>query len=250
MQIDRIHPDRATVDLHELLEGLRLGERAPADRPYLILNMIATADGAATIGGRTRALGGEHDRALFHALREQADAVMAGAGTATIERYGRLVREPDRRRRRANRGLRPEPVACLVSGDLTVSADIPLLQEPESRALILTRDESELGPVPASVEYLREPADGHELAPFLRRLRTEHDVRLVLCEGGPRLNRGLLEEGLVDELFLAVAPILAGGSPATTIVAGVTLPDSVDLELVWCLEGAGFLFPRYAVRRG
>ncbi len=249
MLIDRIHPDRATVDLNELVEGLRLGDRGPADRPYLILNMVATADGAATVGGRTRGLGGEHDRALFHGLREQVDAVMAGAGTASIERYGRLVRDPERRRRRAERGLAPEPIACLVSGDLSLSADIPLLQEPEARALILTRGGEELGPVPATVEYVRETPDGHELRPFLERLRSEHDVRFVLCEGGPRLNRGLLEEGLVDELFLAVAPMLVGGSPATTIVAGVTLPDSVDLELIWCLEGDGFLFPRYAVTR-
>ena len=69
----------------------------------------------------------------------------------------------------------------------------------------------------------------------------------MLCEGGPRLNRGLLEEGLVDELFLAIAPTLVGGTPSTTIVAGTTLSDSIDLDLTWCLAGDGYLFPRYSV---
>ena len=161
MLIDRIHPEPATVDLTELLDGLRLGDLAPPDRPYLVLNMIASADGAATIGGRTRSLGGEHDRALFHGLREQVDAVMAGAGTAGIERYGRTVRDPERRRRRTERGLAAEPLACIVSGHLSLAPEIPLLQEPESRVLILTREAEELGSLPAEVEYLREAPGGH-----------------------------------------------------------------------------------------
>jgi len=247
--IDSIYPDRATLEVDDLLDGLGLPGRAPADRPYLVVNMVATADGAATIAGRTRGLGGEHDRALFHGLRGQVDAVLAGASTVATERYGRLVRHPAGRERRRSRGLAPDPLACLVSGHLSLPPDLPLLQDPESRAVILTRSEGDLGPLPAAVEYLREPPGGRELAPFLRRLRADHGVRSLLCEGGPKVNRALLAEGLVDELFLSTAPQLAGGAPATTIVAGALLPEPVQLELLWCLEGDGHLFARYALHK-
>ena len=60
----------------------------PAARPFLLLNMIATADGRATIGGRTAPLANRADYELFHALRERADAVMVGAGTVRVEGYG------------------------------------------------------------------------------------------------------------------------------------------------------------------
>jgi len=247
--IQRIHPDRATLVAEEAVAGLRLGDRAPADRPYLVLNMIVTADGAAAVAGRTGPLDGPADRAVFHGLRTQVDAVMVGATTVAVERYGRLVREPRRRERRQAAGLAPDPLACVVSGHLSLPADVPLLQDPDSRVLVLTRLEGDVGPVAAELEYLREPPGGSELAPFLGRLRSDHGVRSVLCEGGPKVNSALLAEGLVDELFLTVAPTLVGGTPSVTLVRGPLLGVPAELELVWCLEAGGFLFLRYALRR-
>lgn len=245
----RVFPDAGPTSPEEATSGLLLADRAPEDRPYLVLNMIATVDGAASIAGRTKALGSDVDRALFHGLRTQVDAVMVGANTAAIERYGRLVGDEERRERRRREGLAPDPAACLVSGHLSLPPEIPLLQDPASRVLVLTRADGDLGPNVASVEYVREPSGGSELSPFMRRLRTEHGLRTVLCEGGPKLNSALLVEGLVDELYLSLAPKLVGGSPAVTIVAGRTLPDPLELELLSCLEGEGYLFLRYRLRR-
>ena len=249
MALRQIHPEPRRLTAEEATSGLDLGGRAPPDRPYVVVNMIETADGAAAIAGRTKALGDDTDRAIFHGLRTQADAVMVGANTAGIERYGRLVRDESRRERRLREGLAADPIACVVSGHLSLPAEIPLLQDPESRVLVLTRLDGELGPAAARVEYLREPPGGAELAPFLARLRADYGVRSVLCEGGPKLNSALLVEGLVVELFLSLAPKLAGGSPALTIVAGRTLPAPVELELLSCFEDDGYLFLRYAVGR-
>lgn len=244
--------DRLAVTPEEATTGLRLEDLAPAERPYLVLNMISTADGAATLGGRTRSLGDEVDREVFHGLRTQVDCVMVGAGTARIERYGRLVKDPGRRERRRAAGLAPDPIACIVSGTLDLPADLPLLQDPNSRVLVVTGAEGELEGPAAAVEYLR-PADGSAprptLTPFLRRLRADHGVRSVLCEGGPRLNSSLLDEDLVDELFLTVAPKLAGGTPEITIVSGPSPPLPTDMDLVTCHEADGSLYLRYRVRR-
>ena len=248
----RLHPDPSDVTPEEATTGLGLADLAPEERPYLVLNMIATADGAATLEGRTRALGDDVDREVFHGLRTQVDCVMVGAGTARIERYGRLVRDPERRERRTAAGLAPDPLACVVSGTLDLPADLPLLQDGDSRVVVITGSDASLPDVPAEVEYLRADS-GREprpaLTPFMRRLRSEHGVRSILCEGGPRLNASLLDEDLVDELFLTLAPKLAGGTPEITIAAGSPLPAPFELELVTCHEAAGSLYLRYRRRR-
>lgn len=84
-----------------------------------------------------------------------------------------------------------------------------------------------------------------DLPALLRALRGE-GVRAVLCEGGPRLHDSLWTAGLVDELFLTIAPKLAGGE-APRIVEG-ELPRIEQLELAWLLEQDGELFARYRRR--
>jgi riboflavin biosynthesis pyrimidine reductase len=83
------------------------------------------------------------------------------------------------------------------------------------------------------------PAD---LPALLRELR-EEGVRALLCEGGPTLHGGLQAAGLVDELFLTIAPKLSGGG-APRILEG-PLPEVAELELAWLLEDEGELFARY-----
>ena len=65
----------------------------------------------------------------------------------------------------------------------------------------------------------------------------------MLCEGGPRLHAQLEAAGLVDDLFLTIAPKLAGGE-APRIIEG-ELPGVAPLELSWLLEEDGELFARY-----
>jgi riboflavin-specific deaminase-like protein len=245
LKLRRLLPDPAEVTAMEAVSGLRLAELAPPDRPYLVLNMVATLDGRITIDGRSGAIGDQADRELFHGLRTQADAVMVGAGTIRTERYGRIARKPERREQREAEGLAPDPLAVIVSARLRVPEDLPLLQDPDSTVVILTASDDELPPTPARVDCLRGPADAElELRPLLERLRSEYGVRSILCEGGPRLNESLFRERLVDELFLSLAPKLAGGPPLT-LLSGDPLPEPLECKLVTLLEHDGHLFGRY-----
>lgn len=82
----------------------------------------------------------------------------------------------------------------------------------------------------------------------LLREQRQRGVRALLCEGGPRLHASLQALGLVDELFLTIAPRLAGaGAPG--ILEG-ELSGVAELELAWLLEEDGELFARYRVRPG
>jgi riboflavin biosynthesis pyrimidine reductase len=251
----RLLPPGGRAGAAEILDGLRLHELGDVhpQRPYVLLNMVSTVDGRATVQGRSGRLGNRADRELFHGLRGAVDAVMAGAGTVRVERYGRIIPGETGRRLRRERGLSEEPLACIVSGRLSLPADIPLLAEPSSHVVIVTPSAASLAPSGARIDYVRSGRDGRlDLAAALGELRDRFAVRTLLCEGGPHLNSELLAAGLVDELFLTISATLAGGDEATgeplRILAGVELAELVELELLGALEWESNLFLRYGVR--
>ena len=244
MELRRLLPEPGTTTTEEAVAGLRLGDRAHDERPYLVANMVVSADGKAAFHGRSGPLGSNVDRELFHRLRTQADAVLVGSGTVRAERYGRLVRDPQLRAAREREGLRPDPVACIVTRSLDLPVDIGLLQDPGQTTVICTSSDRELAGTGPGVRIVRVPADELTFLTALKRLAAEWDVRSVLCEGGPTVLGALLAEGALDELFLTLAPKLAGGS-APTAVEGVPLPELLGLRLRSALEAGGELFLRY-----
>jgi riboflavin-specific deaminase-like protein len=245
----RIHPDPATVEVAELLGDLQLQERAHAERPWVITNFATTADGRATIEGRSGPIGDDGDLEVFRRLRTQVDALLIGTRTLGIERYGRAVRRPELRAAREALGLAPEPLVATVSRSGELPSDIPLFQEPEANVVVFAPNETPEPDCAACVTLVRlDPAE-LTLTSALRHLRDEHGVRALLCEGGPTLMGALLHEQLVDEVFLTLAPQLAGGGTGPTMSSGPALADPAALELVWALERAGSLYLRYAVRR-
>jgi riboflavin-specific deaminase-like protein len=242
VDLRRLFPDQATLTVEETLRDLSFSARAPAGRPFVAVNMVTSADGKATLAGRTAPMSAEADRALFHRLRAHADGILVGAGTVRVERYGRVTKTPELQAVRDEVGARADAVAVVVSGRLDLPADIPLFSDPGSQVFVVTSSEAELTDCAATVEYLREP-----LPAALTRLREEHGIRSLLCEGGPTLNATLFAEGLADELFLTVAPTIAGAGEALTIVEGLPLPAPAVLELVTVHEAGGHLFLRYRV---
>lgn len=237
----------------ELIESLGMWERPdmPPSRPRVLLNMVSTVDGRATLGGRSGTISGPADRALFHALRAAVDAVLVGAGTVRMERYGRLIHDESVRRLRSDRGLPEEPLACIVSGRLALGEDVPLLQTPGARVVLITASAASLPATEASVDYVRSTDPQLDLSAALGELASRFGVTSVLCEGGPHLAFQLLGAGLLDELFLSLSPLLAGGEPsggeALRILAGGELEEAVRLELLGALSAESALFLRYGV---
>jgi riboflavin biosynthesis pyrimidine reductase len=220
----RVLPDRAEDLTADDVAAAVPGE-APDDRPFLLVNMIATADGRATIAGRTGPIANRADYELFHALRTRVDAVMVGAETVRVESYGPL-----------------EPAAVLVTRSVQVPPDVGLLKSPGNRVVVCTPSpDRELPACAADVSYLRGT-----LQEGVRRLRIELGMRSVLCEGGPQLLGDLVRAGLVDELHLVIAPKVAAGPDPLTIVTGAALDPPADLRLLSAHESGGYLFLRYS----
>jgi riboflavin-specific deaminase-like protein len=243
--VRRLLPDPGPTTVAEQLDGYRPWELAHGGRPFLAVNFATTLDGRATIGGVSGPIGSDTDTAMLAGLRTRFDAVMIGAGTMRAERYGRLVSKPETRERRERVGLPHDPLMVLISGRLDLPWDAPLFTE-GGRVLIFTASETEPPETAASVRIVRHE-ERVDLAEAMRYLRRERGVRALLCEGGPRLHGQLEAAGLVDELFLTLAPKLRGDGGAPSLVEG-ELPAVVGLELAWLLEEDGELFARYRRR--
>jgi riboflavin-specific deaminase-like protein len=244
----RLLPDVAETTVADEVGALELVSRALEQRPYVITNFAVTLDGRATISGRSGPIGSKTDTAMLVGLRTRVDAVMIGAGTMRAESYGRVIGDPEKRKRREREGLSPDPLMVIVSGRLHLPWDAPLFTEGHGRVLIATMSDAEPPECKTPVQVLRQ-AGSLDLGALLERLRHEFGVRALLCEGGPHLHGELIDADLVDELFVTQATKLAGGS-GPGLVAG--LPERVrEVEIAWLLaeEATGELFGRYRVAR-
>lgn len=244
MSLNRIYPRAGETTPEDLVAQLDLSSRAPRERPYVVANMVSSLDGRAAFDGQTRGLSSDTDRRLFHLLRSAGDALLVGAGTVREERYGVAVKNDELRERRRHHGLAPEQPTVIVSSRLMLPSDLPLLQAKGAPVIVATAAEHELEGVEAEVKYERT---GDDLRLLLARLRSEHDIRSLVCEGGPTLLSYLLAAGLVDELFLSLAPKLVGGGDEPAITTGPQMPVPVAAELVWACEADNELFTRWRI---
>ena len=283
----------------------------PAGRPWVMVNMIASADGAVAVDGASRGLGSPADKAVFAAVRACADWILVGAATVRAERYGlpRLSAAALDARRAAGRSERPG--LAVVSASLKLDPSLPMLADRrpgEARPLILTGpdapadraerltetaevvrleptadsppnraehlagavDQTETSAAGEATDQTETPAAGKMESPAAApaeatgrsgiagagRLGSpaaalgelgRRGARVVLSEGGPTLNAWLADAGMIDELCLSFAPVLAGG-PSPRLLHGAS-PAPTALELVHLLEEDGMLFARYLALR-
>jgi riboflavin biosynthesis pyrimidine reductase len=245
--LERLFPEPGVVEADLAYANLGLTDLASADRPYVIANMVETADGRATLKGRTEQISSDTDRALFLTLRTQVDAVMAGPATIGLERYGPIVRRAELRERRTELGLGTVPLAVTASRSLELPVDAPLFQDPDSRIVVLTNSEREPPAVPAQLTVERIVGEELDLVAGFAALRERHGVRSLLVEGGPTVLAAVVVSGLLDELFLTLSPALVGGGGEIGLLEGAALDAPLGLQLVSVLKEEGYLFLRYAL---
>ena len=219
-------------------------DRAPADRPFVYVNMISTLDGRAARDGRSATIGGDADLQLLLDLRTRADAVLIGTGTLRAEGYDRLVRSEERRARRRAAGLPDDPLAVVLTRGGDVPWDAGLFQAAEQPVIVYSAAALAPPVLPAPVDVVRLPDPSPAAALADLRLR---GVAALRCEGGPTLARGLVEAGLVDELFLTLAPLLTGEEHAPRLLEGGPLTAVAELEPLWVVRSGAELFLRYGL---
>jgi riboflavin biosynthesis pyrimidine reductase len=223
------------AELESFYDG-RLG----LDGRCVYANFVATIDGIVSIPEleQSNALvadGSEDDKHLMGLLRAFADCVLIGTGTMLASPKGRW---------------RPQgvyPAGKESFAELRLDVEHPAVAE---GAIVLTteRAAAELrGTVPDVVGV--NDGDWVDLRLALEELR-RRGYEQILAEAGPTTFGVLIAEGLVDELFLTVSPVLAGRMQSRRrlgLVESVELlPDArVAGELTSLRRSASHLFLRY-----
>jgi riboflavin-specific deaminase-like protein len=176
-----------------------------------------SVDGCLDAPGPERlVLSGHADLDRVDAERSEADAIMVGAGTIRRDNPRLVIRSAGRRASRVGRGLPENParVTLTASGDLDPSARFfdatsgagPVVYCAAPQAPKLQNMLNDIAPV---ISVPPPVGLGAILADLSRR-----GVHRLLVEGGARLGREFLANGLVDELALTVAPFFVGAAAA------------------------------------
>lgn len=238
------------------------------DRPTVIANFVSTLDGVVAFDpggpGGGRAVSGdlEADRFLMGLLRATVDAVLVGAGT--VRASGSRSWVPARVHPasaggfaawRRTLGLAPEPAAVLLTGSGVLDGDRPWRPHGEQPMLAVTSDRGAgrlrtRGPRDIEVVSLG-PSDRPTMGAVVELLGAR-GCRLVLCEAGPTVFGELVAAGLVDELFLTLAPRLAGragAAPRLGLVESVAFGATAAPtgRLLSIMRSGDHLFLRYAL---
>jgi len=213
---------RPEATVAELYGRSQRPQRRPDGRPWVVVSMVASADGAVVVDGASTALSSPTDLAVLLGLRAAADAVLVGAGTVRADDYGPPSR-PGVRVAVVTRSARLDYTSTLFSSGAGV---------------VVT---TERGPaVPPGVPVVRAGRDRIDLRAAVDAL----DAGVVLSEGGPHLNAQLVDDDLVDELCLTVSPVLVGGD-SPRVAAGPFGAQLHAMRLAHVAEDAGFVFLRY-----
>ncbi len=231
------------VDPHEIYKS---DDRpAAATRPWVMCNMISSADGAIAIDGLSGGLGGPGDKAVFSAIRSVPDVIIVAAGTAIAENYRRPQTSPDVQHARIARGQSPLPQIVIVTNSLSIEPDHRVF-DPDFPPLIITH---EAAPAEhrARLEAVAEVIDAGPTRVDLNlalELLASRGAGCALLEGGPTLNAAFVDADLIDEWCLSVSPMIVGGS-AGRVVGSTSTAAPRRLVLDRTLHDAGFLFHRY-----
>ena len=253
-------PDAGTqltlLDTAEKVAESRLPELyAYPDNPprcWVRSNFISSLDGGATADGKSGALAGPGDKALFQLMRELADVIVVGAGTVRIENYGGAQLSAAAREERRTRGQSEVPPIAVVTQSGRLDHDMKVFTKTEVPPLILTctaavpgtRDR--LGSVADIIDCSAADPAAVDIATMLKVLASRGLPR-VLTEGGPSLHSTFIEAGLLDELCLSLAPELVGGQ-ARRIATGPGQVLTTMHRAHLLADDAGYLYTRY-VRR-
>jgi riboflavin biosynthesis pyrimidine reductase len=233
--------DARLVHLYDYPEGLQ--------SCWVRGNMIASLDGGATDDGKAGGLAGAGDRAVFSLMRHAADVILVGAATVRIENYSGAQLPVAARQERQRRGQAEVPPIAVItrSGNLDPSAR--LFTRTEVPPLILTTSRfsddthRRLGSVAEVIDASGPQPDSVDAAAVLKIL-ADRGLYRVLTEGGPLFLGTLIENGLLDELCLTVAPILVGGG-AKRIVTGLGNVHTKMRRTHLLTDDDGYLYSRY-----
>jgi riboflavin biosynthesis pyrimidine reductase len=238
-------------------------------RPFVLGNFVTTLDGVVTWNEPGHVSGGDisgfnrHDQLVMGLLRAFADAVIVGAGTlrsvpqhrwtaqyiypALADAYQQL---------RTSLGKPAWPLNVIVTAHGEVDLDLPVFQSGEVPVLLVTTargaERIRAQPLPPGVELQAIQSAGPLSArAILQAVNRVRQCDVILVEGGPQLLGDFFAERMLDELFLTLAPQVAGRDMEVERPGLISGKRFAPAHPLWGMlksvkRGASHLFLRYA----
>jgi riboflavin biosynthesis pyrimidine reductase len=241
LTLNRLHPGPAG-EVEALEAYMHTG-----DGRHVRVNMVSSVDGAAVVDGRVRALSGPADFQLLLLLRGLCDVLLVGAGTVRAEGYGAVTAPGAVAEVRREAGQLAHPRLAVLSRSLDLDLESAAFADAPEPPLVLTTelaDPARVREVQRVAEVLVAGEESVDLTVALNLLE-QQGLSRILSEGGPQALAELYAADLVDELCLAVSPVVVAGQEAR-LTDGPALPSPVVVHLDAAYERDDFLFLRYA----
>ena len=228
--------------------------RRSRPRPRCFLNVAVSLDGKiASTSREMPAFPSRADRRMMDRIRARADAILIGAGTLRAADFPLRIRSRALCRKRREEGRPEQPLNVLLSSSLRVPLAGRFFSAPDVRRLVVTSRSAPVSRVRAIASRAEVIRLGRARVP-LRRLVEElrsRGVRQLLLEGGGETNFGFLREGLLDEIYLTLCPVVIGGRTSPTPVDGAGFPPGHfrRYRLVALTRGREEIFLHYRAGR-
>ena len=205
------------------------------DRPFVHVNVAATADGKIdTYERRGAAISSTRDKERVDKLRAESDAVLIGGRTLHGDDPKLTIKSAVLRAEREALGLSANPIKVAIASRLELKINSNFLTAGPSRMMLFTTSqtpESQLGMLRSSGAEVYVLGNEHvDLVNVLHILK-ENEIKKLMVEGGATLNFELINLGLVDKLTIYIAPMIFGGETAPTLAAGLGRVRSAAIPL-------------------
>ncbi len=198
-------------------------------KPYVILNAAMTLDGKIATKTGSSEISGEEDLIRVHKIRKEVDAIMVGINTV-------LVDDPRLTVHKIHAEKKDNPVRIVVDSKGRVPLDFRVLNDEAPTIIAVTENAGpqKIKELEKKVTVLKCGKDRVNLQLLMKEL-ADKGIKTIMLEGGSTLNYSMLENSLVDEVRVCVAPMIAGGKHAKTLADGEgahQMNDAIRLKLI------------------
>ena len=217
------------------------------NKPWIRANMVQSLDGGvADQNGKTLSLSTESDKQIFRLLRQLCEVILVGSRTAQSAPYLDIKINEQNKELRKKLRLTKKPRLAVVSNNLNFTKEWLKSRTDEEQSIIYTSQSNELNirPFVGLAEFVFCGQKELDLKSVKQDL-VRRSFKRILCEGGPTLLHGLINNNLLDELDLSIVAKFSEGSELTSLLNGSKFRIPIHFKPMHVLQDNQTIFMRY-----
>lgn len=199
--------------------------------PYVLLSIAMSIDGKISNTSREKVyFSNKEDFSELEKLRRDSDGILVGSTTLKNDNPSLVLKKEISKKHRIKYNKSEEPVKIAISKLCDIKNDSNFLQRGNGRKIVFTTKAASKKDINRVSKFAEVYVHSSPKVDILELLKTiyKSGIRRLLVEGGGETNYEFLKRGVVDELRVAIAPIVIGGRTSPTFVDG----DGFDLSKI------------------